>query len=1148
MDISFFRKNIVVSLAILVFSLLVSSYVVFAQNEDLVSRWNGNSVSGRTASDIVSGNDGTIFGGVTVVPGQIGNAFKLNGSNGRIKAGNSENLNFGTGPFSLETWFIWDGRAGVNNVIRKSNYPVSGPGAGYWIRIGGGNLEFYTGETTGIEGASRGVVTAPVSRNTLHYVVATRDRSGAMKLYVDGEPKGTAKASGADTTSEAPFLIGAWDDRFGVTEAFSGLVGEVSVYSEALDSSTVESLYNVIAEDLELYRTIEPYIKKGETPGQCTTVSECRAYCDLEDNIDECYDFAVKAGLIEIEDPYLIALRDGSAPGGCIGEDACADYCGEASHIRECVDFFAKFDVLPPDVLQALYDLIAACEQEPDFEACIESGPGGTEEPPVDPGTVIQVGVNTSQTIQGAIERGESPGKCKDEASCRAYCENLDHIDECLDFVEKFDLATPDELKEMRQMAAAKAAGVPFPGNCKTKQGCLQYCEAPSHAVECVDFAVAAGFISGDEAVQAKKFAPLIARGETPGGCTTKDQCEAYCEEGVHLDECMDFAIEHKLFPPDELETMRKIRPFVKAGTMPGGCKSKDECEAYCTNGDHFEECLEIGLAIGVIKADEVDIIRKSGGKGPGSCRSREACDAFCSDPNNQKECMDFAVRIGLMTQEEAEQAQAAGDVKQCFEEMDDKIAACFITHLGVDMFEQMKAGKMPHDIAIIEKMRKAKACVQQYSDQATDVLGDFLKALPAADACIADEFGPDFIGRLRRMAIPCSQMKGIRGKMEACFLQGTNALFEPCAQKECNQVQSCMMDVSKPLMSLAKQVEAGDPTKAQKREFPKSMQDKFKACGIDPDFDPTTCISKSTCTEFFSCLNPRGDQQSQGDQPGEGEMPPELKERMDSCQKELVEIKMRECTDKPTCSEVNACLKAQQQPSKGDAKDTGKKLELPPDVESRLMACQKEEVQAKIDACFDKSCSEFDACLKSLTEGAGGGDQKQQQQGEPDPKMKAKIQACIDEKINACIAKPCSEFNACLSALQQGGGGGGEQKKGQSNPAIEAKFKSCQPKDGGGAPPRQPQTPEGYKAPEYPQASQYPQAPGGSSTEIPVTPELCANFTSVPSCSYVGAPDSQNYQLCAKCYPEKAQHLPYKSPDQTQTLFGAIRNFIFRR
>lgn len=948
-----FRKDILISIVVLVFSLLVSSYIIFSEEEvfaqqvtkgrhvplqfDFVSQWNGGEVSGATAQDIGRGrNNGTLLDGATVASGRFGEAFKFKVGS-YIKMGNPESLNFGTGAFSLDAWFMSDGGGwSTSNIIRKSDYPVSGNGAGYWLRIGTSQgksiLEFFTGETVGYENQPRGRIATPINSNTWYRVVATRDSAGTMKLYVDGELKGTTKAPNANTTSNGQFTIGAWDDRFRAREFFSGSIEEVSVYPRALSSSEVQSSY-----------------------------------------------------------------------------------------------------------------------------------------------------------------------------------------------------------KEMRQILAAKDSSVRFPGNCNTRQKCIKYCEASGNVIECIDFSEAAGFISKAEAAQARRYAPLIALGVTPGKCASAEECEAYCQDMTHALECMEFAVKYEILPPDELEILKKILPFMRAGTMPGGCKTKDQCEAYCTDSTHFEECLDLALAIGVIKQDEVDIIRKSGGKGPGNCRSREACEAFCAKPENQKECMDFAVKIGVMTEEEAEQARSAGDVRQCFEEADEKIISCFVTNLGTDVFEQMKAGKMPYDLAIVEKMRKAKACMKQYSDKATDQLGDFLKLLPAADSCVTAELGADFIGRLRRLAVPCSQMKGIRGKMESCFNKGTNALFEPCAQKECNQVQSCMMDVSKPLMAISKTVEAGDPVNSQKRELPKVIADKLNSCGIDPNFDPNACVSKSTCTEFFSCLNPSGNQQSQGDQPDKGVMPPELQKRMDSCQKEIIDVKMRECTNKPTCSEVNACLKAQQeqQPQPKGAGDAGKKIELPLDVESRLMACQKEEVQAKLDACLNLSCSEFDACIKSLQQGGGEQGGKQQQgQGEPDPKLKAKVQACTDEKINACLAKDCGEFQACLNSLGQGGGGGGgaEQQQGTPNPAMQAKFQSCQPKvqgGGGQQPPQGSQPPSGGDQSQVPRGysswEEFCKAQPGDSRCTAYKPQIdCSIFSPVPSCSYVGAPDSQNYNLCKQCFPEK--------------------------
>lgn len=48
------------------------------------------------------------------------------------------------------------------------------------------------------------------------------------------------------------------------------------------------------------------------------------------------------------------------------------------------------------------------------------------------------------------------------------------------------------------------------------------------------------------------------------------------------------------------------------------------------------------------------------------------------------------------------------------------------------------------------------------------------------------------------------------------------------------------------------------------------------------------------------------------------------------------------------------------------------------------------------------------------------------------------------------------------------------------------------------------------------------PTAPSGSTGGGTGQSTDCAQFASVPSCSYVGAPDSAGYALCKQCYPEK--------------------------
>ena len=265
----------------------------------LVGWWSADLASGTTVPDIGGKRNGTISGGVTIVPMEVGNAFKFDGSSGRISMENPGHLNFGTGPFSLEAWFNWNGGGGTaaNNIIRKSDYPVSGPGSGYWLRVGSGTLEFSVGATTGPDGQS--LVTAPISTGAWHHAVAVRDDSGAVKLYVDGQAQGTVvrQASSANSTSETPFTIGAWDDRFGVTEFFNGQIDEIAVYNRALSASGARSLFEAgsigkCAEgygrtNRELPQEYQQQYQQQQSqpmenysgPGGCKNPEECTAYC-----------------------------------------------------------------------------------------------------------------------------------------------------------------------------------------------------------------------------------------------------------------------------------------------------------------------------------------------------------------------------------------------------------------------------------------------------------------------------------------------------------------------------------------------------------------------------------------------------------------------------------------------------------------------------------------------------------------------------------------------------------------------------------------------------------------------------------------------------------------------------------------------------
>jgi len=242
-------------------------------------------------------------------------------------------------------------------------------------------------------------------------------------------------------------------------------------------------------------------------------------------------------------------------------------------------------------------------------------------------------------------------GNCENEADCMAYCDEIEHLGECILFAEEHDLLTSEELEEAEKFLAAGAVG---PGGCTSHDSCDLYCSNIANIEECLAFGEEHDLIPADELEEARKVAEALRGGATlPGGCTSKDSCEVYCANEAHIEECILFAEAAGLIPADELEEVKKFLAFIKAGGQtPGGCVGERECEAYCEDENHFNECIEFAAAAGFIPPEELELIRKTGGRGPGGCK-RDECETFCNDPANQEECFAFAEEHGLISPED---------------------------------------------------------------------------------------------------------------------------------------------------------------------------------------------------------------------------------------------------------------------------------------------------------------------------------------------------------------------------------------------------------------------------------------------------------------------------------------------------------------
>ena len=483
--------------------------------------------------------------------------------------------------------------------------------------------------------------------------------------------------------------------------------------------------------------------------------------------------------------------------GNCTNQQECKAYCGVASNYSKCAAFAQKnnWAVLVPDDKKAVF---------------------------------------------AAMQKGESPGQCKDEASCRNYCEDIDHLEECVDFVEKFNLASPDELKEIRQMADVKKGCVAVPGNCKTKESCLKYCDNSANAVVCMEFALKAGFIPKEDAEAVNKILPYLkSGGKLPGGCTTKESCDAYCD--THTVECVDFAVGAGFMSKEDAEIVRKT-----GGKGPGNCKSKEACESYCKDERHIDECVDFAVKAGFIsKEDAADAKKYKITSGPGGCKNKAECEAFCVLPENQDTCFKFAKDHGMISEEDLKNIeQYRNQGPPDFSQVSPKWLACMEKEMGSDIFGRFKAGKSGRsDVSAITGAQK-KCESEMGQDIRKEIEVCLGKATCSGFATCMNTLQQGGGGQQSGQQTPDPK---VDARMKACKDEIQKEKTSACIAKSCGEFGVCLKSLEQSGDQSGQQQVKSTPDPAVNAKVQACQKEKINAC-----------LEKS-CGEFQGCLNSLG-------------------------------------------------------------------------------------------------------------------------------------------------------------------------------------------------------------------------------------------------------------------------------------------------
>ncbi|MDP3093598.1 MAG: proline-rich domain-containing protein [bacterium] len=355
--------------------------------------------------------------------------------------------------------------------------------------------------------------------------------------------------------------------------------------------------------------------------------------------------------------------------GGCKNETDCRFYCDKPGNAEACLDFAQENNLMSEGEINAAKN----------FLKIDENGPGG----------------------------------CKGKEECEEYCSNTNHIDECISFAEENNLIPPEELEEARKVQAAIRRGF-NPPPCGNKKRCDIYCDQPEHMEECITFGIEAGFIQGEELNNVQKMLAAIKKGVKPPPCRGKEACDKYCGEPDNMEVCMTFAMEAGFMTEQEKADSQKMLQALKKGIKPPNCRGKEECDVYCGQEEHFEECINFAEAAGFMTSEDAAMARKTKGKGPGGCKNKEECEAFCNNPDNQEACFNFAKENGMIPEEDLRQMEESKQkLQESLNQAPPAVLDCLNSVLGSDMVEKIKSGQAlpPRETndqmrACFEKMR----------------------------------------------------------------------------------------------------------------------------------------------------------------------------------------------------------------------------------------------------------------------------------------------------------------------------------------------------------------------------------------------------------------------------------------------------------
>jgi len=191
------------------------------------------------ARDAVGANHGALRNGAGFSPGNVGQAFSLDGSTGFVDIPDAPALR----PVSLtlEAWVAFDAIPGIRVVFDK--LAGTGINTSYALWLENGSLRGAVGDATA-RGPVLSVGFSPVPGRFYHLAYTFDDGAKRQTLYLDGSSVATGTVANAIGYDAQPLLLGRGRQNGTANFFLQGRIDEAAIYNRALNGVEIALLYN----------------------------------------------------------------------------------------------------------------------------------------------------------------------------------------------------------------------------------------------------------------------------------------------------------------------------------------------------------------------------------------------------------------------------------------------------------------------------------------------------------------------------------------------------------------------------------------------------------------------------------------------------------------------------------------------------------------------------------------------------------------------------------------------------------------------------------------------------------------------------------------------------------------------------------------